>query len=230
MSLLGDLSGDRNYSKEPGNGLSSVIWKPGASIRLFCQPRCWRRSSCPSCGSDPALETLSLEAVQGAKEWAVFSAVVALLALDVLLPVPSSVLSLFSGAALGFTVGALAIWTGMTLGCVLGGMIGGGLLRPLGLALSEGQVPPGKGVGYGWLGLVLCRPVPVLAEASVLLASANGMPLGRLVALTALANLPVALLYAWFGAAMLGGVPVIWLVVSILALTGVLLIARRLRP
>ena len=178
----------------------------------------------------PALETLSLEAVQGAKEWAVFSAVVALLALDVLLPVPSSVLSLFSGAALGFAVGALAIWTGMTLGCVLGGMIGGGLLRPLGLALPEGQVPPGKGVGYGWLGLVLCRPVPVLAEASVLLASANGMPLGRLVALTALANLPVALLYAWFGAAMLGGVPVIWLVVSILALTGVLLIARRLRP
>jgi membrane protein DedA with SNARE-associated domain len=48
--------------------------------------------------------------------------------------------------------------------------------------------------------LVALRAVPVLAEASVVLAGLSRMPLGRFVLLTALANLGIAATYATVGA------------------------------
>lgn len=50
--------------------------------------------------------------------------VAGLLASDVLLPVPSSLVSSFAGHMLGFTVGLLAVWSGMMLGCLVGYWIG----------------------------------------------------------------------------------------------------------
>jgi hypothetical protein len=45
----------------------------------------------------------------------------------------------------------------------------------------------------------MCRPVPVLAEASVIFAGLVGAPYGRFLALTSLSNLGVAMGYAAFG-------------------------------
>ena len=50
--------------------------------------------------------------------------VAGLLASDVLLPVPSSLVSSFAGHMLGFTIGLLAVWSGMMLGCLVGYWIG----------------------------------------------------------------------------------------------------------
>jgi membrane protein DedA with SNARE-associated domain len=48
--------------------------------------------------------------------------------------------------------------------------------------------------------LALCRPVPVLAEASVIAAGVVGMPFGRTLFVTGFANLGFSAVYALLGA------------------------------
>ena len=56
--------------------------------------------------------------------WLAASSIFGLLALDVLLPVPSSIVSTAAGVLLGFWRGALVIWAGMMVACLLGYAIG----------------------------------------------------------------------------------------------------------
>jgi len=130
-----------------------------------------------------------------------------MLALDGLLPVPSSPVSLAVAGALGAWVGAVVIWFGMTVGCAVTWALGRGVLGPLDNWIGGGRLAP----EWGWLALVIFRPVPVLAEASVLMAAARGMRFLRLISLTAMANIPVALIYGYFGSKFLGDVPLIYL-------------------
>jgi len=126
----------------------------------------------------------------------------ALLALDVLLPVPSSIVSAAAGVLLGFWGGTLVVWAGMTISCFLAYLIGarssalaqrivgqGGLLRARELSAR-----------YGDLAIVLCRPVPVIAEASVIFAGVMHVPVTRFLRVCALANVGVAAVYAAIGA------------------------------
>ena len=52
--------------------------------------------------------------------WLVALAVIALLATDIFLPIPSSLVSTLAGWQLGALGGALAAWTGMSLGAIIG--------------------------------------------------------------------------------------------------------------
>lgn len=137
-----------------------------------------------------------------ASRWVVAGAIFSLLALDVFLPVPSSLVSTASGVLLGFGGGAAVIWLGMMAGCGVGyavGWRGAGAARRL--VGDDGIERAARLVSrYGDLTIVLCRPVPVLAEASVVFAGLVGAPLARFVRLTALSNLGIALGYAAFGA------------------------------
>jgi uncharacterized membrane protein YdjX (TVP38/TMEM64 family) len=125
-----------------------------------------------------------------------------LLAFDILLPVPSSIVSTAAGVLLGFWRGATVVWGGLMVGCVLGYALGrrvsgaaGRFVGDEGLRRAESLVQR-----YGDWTLVICRPVPVLAEASVMFAGLVRAPFGRFVSLTALSNLGIALGYAAFGA------------------------------
>jgi uncharacterized membrane protein YdjX (TVP38/TMEM64 family) len=134
--------------------------------------------------------------------WYVAAALGGLLASDVLLPIPSSVVSAAAGVLLGFVRGGLVVWIGMNVSCAIGYWIGArssatarrfvggdGLARAASLA-----------VRYGDLALVLCRPVPVLAEATVIVGGLVKAPVGRFFAVCAAANAGVALSYAAIGA------------------------------
>jgi uncharacterized membrane protein YdjX (TVP38/TMEM64 family) len=134
--------------------------------------------------------------------WLASTSIFGLLALDVVLPVPSSIVSTAAGVLLGFWRGAVVIWTGMMVACLLGYALGArasGLARRFvgepGLERADKLVRH-----YGDWTIVMCRPVPVLAEASVIFAGLVGAPFGRFLALTALSNLGVAIGYAAFGA------------------------------
>lgn len=138
-----------------------------------------------------------------AQPWAGIGLVVGLLALDPLLPVPSSLVGVAGGGVLGVEVAAMAIWVGQMAGCGLGYWLGRrpgrrlamrvmGDARLDGLAFWGGPLAP--------LALVLSRPVPVLAEAVVIMAGAARMSQGPFLASTALANLGLALVYAAAGA------------------------------
>lgn len=146
--------------------------------------------------------------------------VISLLAFDILLPVPSSVVSLIAGKTMGFFQAALAIWIGMTLGCYIGVLVARGVLSPvaefLGIKLPEAGGSP-HFQRWGWVSLILLRPVPILAEASVLYAAVRVYPTGRLMLATSIANFPIAFLYAYAGDQLLNDVP-LWIMVSVLAL------------
>jgi membrane protein DedA with SNARE-associated domain len=127
----------------------------------------------------------------------------ALLAGDVLLPVPSSLVSTAAGYLLGFVPAAVVSWTGMTAGCGLGYLAGswaGG--ASAGRFVSESnlaRVAAARERHGDWM-LVLFRAVPVLAEASVIFAGFIRMPAGRFFAVTTPANLGISVAYAAVGA------------------------------
>lgn len=128
--------------------------------------------------------------------------VIGLLAIDVLLPVPSSVVITFSGKILGFWGGMAASWCGMMLGAV----VAFGLVRTLGRPLAQRFTTADElarvdamAAHVGILVLVLARPIPILAEASVLLMGTTGLAWWRFVAAIGLSNLGIAAAYAALG-------------------------------
>jgi uncharacterized membrane protein YdjX (TVP38/TMEM64 family) len=127
---------------------------------------------------------------------------VGVLAADLLLPVPSSMVATLGGAALGVVGGTLCAWAGMTAGAVAGWWLGrtaaGGALdridaadRAL-LARQERRLGP--------LLVVLTRPLPLVAEATSLFAGAAGMPLPAFLAAAAGGNLAIAFAWSLVGA------------------------------
>ena len=132
----------------------------------------------------------------------VFALVTLLLAVDILLPVPSSVVSTFAGKMLGIAGGTAASWFGMTLGCVAAFALARAFGRPLALRLSsETDLSRVDALAsrFGPMVLVLARPVPVFAEASVLLFGATRLSWPRFLLPMALSNLGIALTYAILG-------------------------------
>ncbi|MEM9186797.1 MAG: VTT domain-containing protein, partial [Planctomycetota bacterium] len=124
------------------------------------------------------------------------------LALDVVLPVPSGPLNTLAGAQLGAGLATLVCWVGMTAGAV----IAFAATRRWGAAaaawlVSEAQLANARevsGTASAWL-LLASRPVPVLAEATIILAGLIGVPWLSFVRFVAAGNLVVAFVYASVG-------------------------------
>ena len=123
-----------------------------------------------------------------------------LLALDVVLPVPSSMVALLAVAVLGSVGGYLVIVIGLCLGAGLGYALGAGYFRLLAGRLGLHQRSPGQ-LGYrlGTLSLICLRGVPVLAETSVVAAGMQRYPLRAFLLITTLANAGLALAYTAIG-------------------------------
>ncbi len=132
----------------------------------------------------------------------VAAAVILLLATDVFLPIPSSLVSTLAGSQLGTWAGAAAAWIGMSLGAVIGFAVArqwgprlvAWLTRPDDLRRTSALIDRS-----GPLLLVLGRGVPVLAEATVLLFGMHGLSWRRFLPPVLLANLALAIVYALFG-------------------------------
>ena len=138
----------------------------------------------------------------GTSRWLAAGGIFALLALDVFLPVPSSIVSTAAGVLFGLATGALIVWAGMMAGCFLAYIVGvravaaaRWIVGAENLARSEALM-----LKYGESAIVFCRPVPVLAEATVIFAGLVRAPFARFTLLTAVSNLGIALGYAAFGA------------------------------
>ncbi len=155
-----------------------------------------------------------------------------LLAGDVILPVPSSVLSTASGALFGFVPGALVSAAGMTIGCGFAYALGASLGRPAARRwVNEDGLRQVEGLWsrYGDRALVLTRAVPVLAEASTLLAGVGRVPLGRFFALVTLSNVGISLAYAAVGAYAAGVQSFLLAFAGAVVLPGVLMAIPRFR-
>jgi uncharacterized membrane protein YdjX (TVP38/TMEM64 family) len=130
-----------------------------------------------------------------------FGLVFSLLMLDILLPVPSSLVSTGGGMFLGIFYGTLVSFLGMTAGCTIGYYLGKGSgkkmtwLKPDSRKRMEVFFQKN-----GIWSMVLARPVPVLAESSVLFAGISNMDFRNFVFTTGLSNLAISFVYATIGA------------------------------
>jgi len=130
------------------------------------------------------------------------AASLALLAGDVLLPVPSSAVMVLNGSVFGPVAGALLSLVGSEASALLGYAIG----RRGGPALARVASPAARErvarlvQERGALAIAVTRPIPVIAETAAILAGAAGMRLPRLAAAAAIGSAPPALAYALVGA------------------------------
>lgn len=130
------------------------------------------------------------------------AAVAGLLASDIFLPIPSSIVCTFAGWQLGWAFGTLFAWLGLSAGAAFGFFVA----RRFGLPLARRFSRPedldrvrALTERYGPMVLVLTRAVPVFAEASVLMVGIHHLPWRRFLPPVFLSNLGIALAYAVFG-------------------------------
>ena len=146
--------------------------------------------------------------------WTVLSVIGCLVA-DILLPIPSSNVCTFAGRIFGSLQGAVVSWIGLSLSCGIGYLLGYRLGWPIArrfsddASLAEMQKQLAR---RGPLSLALFRGVPVLAEASVLVAGTLRISALRFWPPVLASNLGLAIAYSvlgeiagnneWFGLAM----------------------------
>ena len=132
----------------------------------------------------------------------VIAMVVGVLSTDIFLPVPSSFVSTLAGKQLGIVVATLASWTGMTIGAVLGFVLARWCGRPLAERFADGKdlgEMDAASQRYGPTLLVVLRPVPVMAEASVLIVGVNRLAWPNFLWPVMISNLAIALVYSTLG-------------------------------
>lgn len=119
-----------------------------------------------------------------------------LLTVDVLLPIPSSIVATLLGSRLGFLPGWMAGWLGLTVGNLIGYWLG--RLWPARWAPELPEQPT-------LLMLLISRPVPILAEAATIAAGAGRASPGRVLVACASGNAIYTGILAANGAALLAG-------------------------
>ena len=132
----------------------------------------------------------------------VASAVIALLASDIFLPIPSSAVCTLAGWQLGSLGGTAAAWFGLSLGAAIGFVLARKFGQPLVAWLTrKSDLARARRLAdrFGPALLVLGRGVPVLAEATVLLVGMHGLSWRRFLPPVLLSNLGLAIAYAVFG-------------------------------
>jgi uncharacterized membrane protein YdjX (TVP38/TMEM64 family) len=134
--------------------------------------------------------------------WLLAGAGIAALVVDILLPVPSSMVGTLLGTKFVWPAAVVLIWIGLTLGATVGFILARWLGAPLVQRMSSGddrQRLQDLAANHGPRALVLTRALPVLAEATVLMFGAAKLPWRQFWPAVMLANLGLALAYATLG-------------------------------
>lgn len=126
-----------------------------------------------------------------------------LLSIDIVAPVPSSILSTAGGYFLGFIGGTFISLIGMTISCLIGYWIGDKFGRPAAERFADSkEISRFESLQkkYGdWI-IIISRSVPVLAETSVLFAGMGHMKFNRFMLMAIISNLGISVVYAAVGA------------------------------
>lgn len=130
------------------------------------------------------------------------AAEIGVLAADIILPVPSSLVATLGGASLGVAVGTLCGSVGLTIGSLVGWLLGriAGRRSLEALDAHERAAVAERRRTLGPLLVVVSRPLPILAEAVALMAGAAGMTWSTFLAAAAPANGVIALAWSLAGA------------------------------
>lgn len=149
---------------------------------------------------------------------------VVLMASDVVLPVPSSVVMLGNGVIFGWGLGALL----STLGALLSSLIGYALGRAASswAAARIDEASRARLVGfidrYGVVAIVASRPIPIVAEMIAILAGSAGMPWPRFLASAAAGSAIMGIAYSGAGDLLTEGVATLIVFAATAIISGLL--------
>ena len=131
-------------------------------------------------------------------------AVISLLALDVFLPIPSSVIMVLSGALFGVVPGALLALVGSISGEWLGFELVRRYGQPMATALiGENEVPTFDRFfeRHGVMAIIVTRPLPIVMETMSVVAGLSQMRRRAFLAASLAGTAPIVFVYAYAGAA-----------------------------
>lgn len=134
-------------------------------------------------------------------QWLLAAMFFGLLAGDIFLPVPSSIVSTFCGLYLGVSLGFWTSFAGMGVSCAVGYLTGRLAAARAEKLIGAQELAALQRFHARWgTGLLIAlRPVPVLAEASVLFAGLSRMPVRPCALWLLIGNAAVSLAYALAG-------------------------------
>jgi uncharacterized membrane protein YdjX (TVP38/TMEM64 family) len=126
----------------------------------------------------------------------------ALLMVDVLLPVPSSFVMITLGISYGVVQGTFWAFFGVMASAGFGFFLGRKAQPFVNRFVSEQERLRANAFiqRWGMLGIIITRPLPLLAETTALIAGTTNLSWKKLLLASACGNLPIAFLYAWTGA------------------------------
>lgn len=128
---------------------------------------------------------------------------VGLLVVDVVAPVPASLVMVANGALFGIVIGALLSTVGSIGAFAAGFALGRRGTLTMARVLGDEQARRADAMlhRHGALAVAVTRPLPILAETTALLAGASTMSWSRALAAAATGVIPQAIVYALVGAA-----------------------------
>lgn len=135
--------------------------------------------------------------------WTAAATGIALLVADALLPVPSSIVMVLHGALFGAVTGAAVSFAGRIGAAMVGFAIGrrGGPLLARFAGRDETERADRLLERWGAVGIVISRPVPLVAETTMVLAGASSLSWPVALAAAAAGSLPEVVVYALAGSA-----------------------------
>lgn len=120
-----------------------------------------------------------------------------LLSLDILLPIPSSIVMYINGAVLGFINGFFISLSSLMVTHLLGYQLG----RFSSIIVRGEDIGRAQSIinSYGIMGIMLSRGIPVLAEGVSIMAGHYKLSFNKFMFYNLLGLLPVCAIYTYFG-------------------------------
>ena len=155
--------------------------------------------------------------------WAAVVVGTGLLIVDVVLPVPSSVIMVANGAIFGIVLGSILSVIGSVGAAMVGFLIGrrgGSLLTRI---VTPVEIDQANRLldRWGLLAIIVTRPVPLLAETMAIIAGTSRLEWRRVLVAVIVGAIPASILYAVTGALASGFASGVAVFVAVIVLAGV---------
>lgn len=126
----------------------------------------------------------------------------ALLGLDILLPIPASIIMIANGAIFGIVLGAIISLAGALIANITGYFIGKKSGQWLDRFVTQEERNKAHQLMQRWgmIAVIITRPIPILSESVIVMAGTTLLPFNRMLLATILGLLPGVLIYALTGA------------------------------
>ncbi len=145
------------------------------------------------------LETYFTNLLQGSSKHILTYSLVSfiVLASDIILPVPSSIVMYTNGYVLGMAGGSAISLAALMVGSVVGYYLG--KYTSIGLKTSDDEKANNILSRYGSMAIIISRGIPIIAESVCIVCGYNKMNFKNYFILNLVGYIPLCLMYAFFG-------------------------------